>query len=102
MRWQTSELPTRPLANQRTSHPEISADYVLCLVTQSCPTLYDPMDYSLPGSSVCGDSPRQEYWKGCPSPGDLPNPRIKLRSSALQADSYCVSHQGSPGASHNS
>ena len=25
---------------------------VLCLVTQSCPTLSDPMDYSLPGSSV--------------------------------------------------
>ena len=30
---------------------------VLCLVTQSCPTLCDPMDYSLPGSSVHGDSP---------------------------------------------
>ena len=23
-------------------------------VTQSCPTLCDPMDYSLPGSSICG------------------------------------------------
>ena len=23
-----------------------------CLVTQSCPTLCDPMDYSLPGSCV--------------------------------------------------
>ena len=32
---------------------------------------------------------RQEYWSGlpCPSPGDLPNPGIKLRSLALQADS---------------
>ena len=28
--------------------------YVLCLVAQSCPTLCDPMDYSLPGSSVLG------------------------------------------------
>ena len=26
----------------------------LCSVTQSCPTLYDPMDCSLPGSSVHG------------------------------------------------
>ena len=26
----------------------------LCLVTQSCPTLCDPMDCHLPGSSVCG------------------------------------------------
>ena len=32
---------------------------------------------------------RQEYWSGLPfpSPGDLPDPRIKLRSPALQVDS---------------
>ena len=32
---------------------------------------------------------RQEYWSGLPflSPGDLPNPGIKPRSPALQADS---------------
>ena len=32
--------------------------------------------------------PRQEYWSGLPfpSPGDLPNPRIKPGSPALQAD----------------
>ena len=32
---------------------------------------------------------RQEYWSGqpFPLPGDLPNPGIKLRSPALQADS---------------
>ena len=31
---------------------------------------------------------RQEYWGGLPfpSPGDLPNPAIKPRSPALQAD----------------
>ena len=29
----------------------------MCLVTQSCPTLCDPIDYSLPGSSLHGDSP---------------------------------------------
>ena len=28
-------------------------------------------------------------------PGDLPNPGIKPRSPALQADSLCLSHQGS-------
>ena len=33
--------------------------------------------------------PRQEYWSGLsfPSPGDLPDPGIELRSPALQADS---------------
>ena len=36
-------------------------------VAQSCPTLSDPMDCSLPGSSVHGFS-RQEYWSGVPLP----------------------------------
>ena len=30
---------------------------VLCLVAQSCPTLCDPVNCSLPGSSIHGDSP---------------------------------------------
>ena len=34
-------------------------------VAQSCPTLSDPMDCSLPGSSIHGIS-RQEYWSGMP------------------------------------
>ena len=39
-------------------------------VAQLCPTLSDPMDCSLPGSSVHGIS-RQEYWSGVP----LPSPK---------------------------
>ena len=60
---------------------------VKVLVAQSCPTLCDPMDFSLPGSSV--EFSRQEYWSGLPfpSPEDLPNPGMELRSPALQADS---------------
>ena len=34
-------------------------------VAQSCPTLQDPMDHSLPGSSVHGIF-QQEYWSGLP------------------------------------
>ena len=34
-------------------------------VIQSCPTLSDPMDCSLPGSSIHGIS-RQEHWSGVP------------------------------------
>ena len=39
---------------------------------------------------------RPEYWSGqpFPSPGDLPNPRIKSRSPALQADSLPAEPQG--------
>ena len=42
---------------------------------QSCLTLCNAMDCSLPGSSVHGDFPGKKYWNGlpCPPPGDLPN-----------------------------
>ena len=48
---------------------------------QSCLTICDFTDCSLPGSSV-HELSRQEYWSGfpCHSPGDLPNPGIKPRS----------------------
>ena len=41
---------------------------------QSCPTLCNPVDYSLPGSSVHG------IWSGllCPPPGDLHNRGLNL------------------------
>ena len=58
------------------------------LVAQSCLTLCDPMNCSLPDSSLHGISP-QEYWSGLPFPfpGDIPYPGIELGSPALQADS---------------
>ena len=62
---------------------------------QSCLTLCDPMDYSLPGSSVQGFS-RQEYWSGllCPPPGDVPNPKMEpesLMSPALAGGFFSTS-----------
>ena len=41
--------------------------------------------------------PRQEYWRGLPFPfpGHLPSARVEPASSALQADSLPLSHQGS-------
>ena len=57
-----------------------------------------PHGLCLPGSSVHGFS-RQEYWSGlpCPPPGDLPNPGIKPRSPALQADSLSSEPPGMVG-----
>ena len=47
-------------------------------VAQSCPTLCDPMDCSLPGSSVHRIlQTRVLEWVAMPSPGDLPNPAIE-------------------------
>ena len=56
-------------------------------VSQSCQTLFDPIDCSLQASPSTGLS-RQEYWSGLPfpSPGDLPDPAIKPGSPTLQAD----------------
>ena len=71
---------------------------VLCLVTQSCLILCDPMDCSLPRSSVHGDSPGKNTGVGChallqgifstqgSNPG-LPHFRWIL---------YHLNHQGSP------
>ena len=39
---------------QSSTVPRIPSKVVLCLVAQSCPSLCDPLDYSLPVSSVHG------------------------------------------------
>ena len=53
-------------------------------VAQSRPTLCDPVDCSLPGSSVSGIlQTRILEWVAIPSSGDLPNPGIEPKSSAL-------------------
>ena len=38
---------------------------LLYLITQPCPTLCNPMDYSPPDSSVHGDSPGKNTGVGC-------------------------------------
>ena len=55
------------------------------------------MDCSLSSSSVHG-IPSQEYWSGLPfpSPGDLPDLGIELRSPALQADTLPSEPPGKP------
>ena len=78
---------------------------MLRLVSQSCPTLCDPMDCSPPGSSVHGDSPGKSAGVGChvllqgifPTQGS--NPGLPHCGQIL----YYLSHQGSPyptGYSH--
>ena len=59
------------------------------LVAQFCLTLCEPMDCSLPGSSIHGDSPGKNTWSGLsvPSAGDLPDPGIESGSPASKAGS---------------
>ena len=70
----------------------------VCLDAQSHPASCDPMNYSLPGSSVNGGFSRREYWSGlpCPPPGDIPNPGTEPKSPALQADSLPSGPSGKP------
>ena len=67
------------------------------LVAQSCPILCDPMDviHLVPLSM---EFSRQEYWNELPfpPPGDLPDPEIKPRSPALQADALTSEPPGKP------
>ena len=56
--------------------------FVLCLVTQSCPTLCGPMDCEIS---------QQKCWSGLP----FPSPGIKPASPAWQADFLPLSQLGS-------
>ena len=66
--------------------PGLGRKAVVVKSSESYPTLWDPMDCSLPGSSVHGIS-QQEYWSGLPfpSPGNLPDPGVKTSSLASPA-----------------
>jgi len=62
----------------------------MCFVTQSCPTLCDPMDCSPPGSSVYGIiQARILEWVAMPSSRESSQPRnqTQVRSPTFQVDS---------------
>ena len=73
-----------------------------CSVTQLCPTLCDPMDCSLPGSSVHGDFPGKNAGvvaisssRGASPPREGWNPCLSCLLH-WQAESFQLSHQRSP------
>ena len=114
-RWQPTRLPCpwdSPGKNTGFSRQGVGCHFLLqCMkvkseseVAQSCPTLSDPMDCSLPGSSVHGFS-RQEY---CPCyspehlgcwrlhrPWDVPGP--SLLCCALQHEWFSPPADLAPG-----
>ena len=61
--------------------------YIVKVKVKSCPTLCDPMDCCQLGNSVHGILQAKILeWVAISFPGDLPDPGIKPRSPALQAD----------------
>ena len=71
---------------------------VLCLVTQSCLTLCDPMDCSPPGSSVHGNSLGKKKGVGCHAflQGIFPIQGLNPGLPHCRQILYHLSHQGSP------
>ena len=55
-------------------------------------TLCNPMDYTVHGILQA----RKLEWQPFPSPGDIPNPKIELRSPSLQVDSLTAESQWKP------
>ena len=84
-----------PLLPSGNHYPELERKWKL--VTQSCPTLCDPMDIARLAPLSMQFS-RQEYWSGLPFPslGDLPDPGFEPRSPALKADSSWVTGEAHP------
>ena len=72
--------------------------HAVCLVAQSCPTLCDCMDCSLPGSSVHGDSPGKNTRVGSFSllPGIFPTRSLNPTLPHCRRILYSLSRQGSP------
>ena len=94
--WVFQELP---LQRYWTAAAEGWSEAVLCLVTQSCPTLGNPHRmYPARLLSCPWGFSRREYWSGfaMPPPGDLPNPGIEPRSHALWVDSLPSEPLGKP------
>ena len=75
----------------------LNALFCCCLRTQSCSTLFDPMDCSRPGSSVTGISQTRILgWVAISSPRDLPNPGTEPASPALAGEFFTTKPPGKP------
>ena len=79
-------------------HNIIITRAVLYLVTESCPTLFDPRDCSSPGPSVHGDSPGKNTAVGCHTlpQGIFPTQGWNTGLLHCRRILYQLSHQGSP------
>ena len=84
-------------------HVSLSNNSVTVKVIQSCPTVCNPMEYTVLGilqarilEWVPFSRRRSLLQETFPSPGDLPNPGIEPRSPKLQADSLPAEPQGKP------
>ena len=89
---------SRYLASQTARNGDLITGLAMYSVAQLCPTLCNPVNCSLPGSSAVRLS-RQEYWSGVPFPsvGELPDPGIKPTLPESPAPAGRFSTTAAPG-----
>ena len=94
-------IPEHPGKTQEPNSSHLMSDLccaVFCLAAQSCLTLCDPLDCSLPGSSVHGDSPGKNTGVGCHGllQGIFPVQGLNPGLLHCRRIFYHLRHQGSP------
>ena len=83
LHWQASSLPLAPPGEPLTTL-ETSVHSTVCLVTLSCLTLYDPTDWSSPGSSSMGFlQARILQWVAISSSRGSSQPRDQTQASCI-------------------
>ena len=88
--WGTGEVTVRHAFLIQVCESEVEVK-----VAQSCPTLCDPMDYTIHGILQA----RILKWVAVPFPRDFLNPGIEPRSPTLQVDSLAAEPPGKPTTS---
>ena len=86
------------------SHITLNTTYATALSSKLRLPLYKPMDCSVPGSSVHGDSPgpRTLEWGAYPFSRRFPHPGIEPGSPALQMDCLPAEPPGKPHITYTS
>ena len=81
--WRYNSRKNEEMEPKQKQHPTVDTSGE-SEVAQSCPTLSDPMDCSLPAPPSMGCS-GQRFWSGVPfpAPEDLPDPGIGPRSACI-------------------
>ena len=82
LHWQAGSVPLAPSGKP----------IIQCWVTQSCPTLSNPTDYTPPGSSAHGDSPGKNTGVGCHFllQGIFPTPRDWTQVSQIAGGFFTI------------
>ena len=105
--WKGTQAPLLVYTVKLCLHLLCVLSNVLRLVTQSCLALWDPVDWSPPGSFVHGDSPGKNTRVGCHAlfqrifPTWERNPGLQPRSPSLPSESWGKPKENTGNSNNN-